>query len=64
MGPGFYCQLGENSFQKHLDECNQNSISYRTIEPRGMLFDLDTVDDLNRLKINYPLIFDSLINSN
>tara|TARA_B100000945_G_C20400993_1_gene607308 strand:+ start:834 stop:1469 length:636 start_codon:yes stop_codon:yes gene_type:complete len=64
LGSGFYCQLGENSFQKHLDECTQNSISYRTIEPRGMLFDLDTVDDFNRLKVNYPLIFDSLINSN
>lgn len=64
VGTGFSCQLGENSFRKHLDECKKNLIDYKTIEPQGMLFDLDTVDDFNKLQIDYPLIFNSLMNSN
>ncbi len=63
VSTNFSCQLGENSFQKHVDECKQNLNDYEVIQPKGMLFDLDTVEDFNKLQIDHPLIFDSLMNA-
>ncbi|MDG2354893.1 MAG: 2-phospho-L-lactate guanylyltransferase [Paracoccaceae bacterium] len=47
-------RYGKDSFQKHIDIANKNKIRTSVLELKSLTFDIDTMEDLNKLLIKSP----------
>ena len=44
------CRFGPGSFQKHCDQVRDKALPLKVMRPPGLLFDIDTIDDVLRLE--------------